>query len=179
MYFSCRFLYAKSQRTKGGILSGNEGGMPPCLNTILRIYRMDRIVLHPVNRFILKIVFKMRERACGVLRASGVFLCGFASKKNGTQRPPYCLRISTRHFAPHRPVRGNEAACTPPFSSKPPSFCSFLGIFCSFLKNMRGIFASVQRLVAEAYRVGKRRLLPPRGCPVPRVCFFTFSIFLR
>jgi hypothetical protein len=34
---------------------------------------------HPVNRFILKIVFKMKGRACGVLRASGVFLCGFAA----------------------------------------------------------------------------------------------------
>jgi hypothetical protein len=42
---------------------------------------MDRMVLYPVNRFILKIVFKMRARACGVLRACGVFLCGFASKK--------------------------------------------------------------------------------------------------
>jgi hypothetical protein len=45
---------------------------------------MDRMVLHPVNRFILKIMFKMRGRACGVLRAGGVFLCGFASEKMPT-----------------------------------------------------------------------------------------------
>jgi len=137
---------------------------------------MDRIVLHPVNRFILKIVFKMRGKACGVLRACGVFLCGFASEKNSKRRcegrhTPLCA--STRHFAPHRPLR---AACTPLFSSKLPSFCSFLGIFCSFLQNIRGIFASVQRLVVEAHRVGERGLLPPRGCPVPLVYFLTFSI---
>jgi hypothetical protein len=92
--------------------------------------------------------------------------------------PPSYLRTSTRHFAPHRPMRGSQAACTPLFSSKPPSFCSFLGSFCSFLQNMRGIFASVQRLVVEAHRVGERGLLPPRGCPVPRVYFFNLSIFL-
>ena len=109
------------------------------------------------------------------MRRFSLRLC---ERKNSTRRPPYCLRIFTRHFAPHRAVKGNEAACTPPFSSKLPSFCSFLGIFCSFLQNMRGIFASVQRLVVEAHRVGERGLLPPRGCPVPRVYFFTFSIFL-
>ena len=40
---------------------------------------MYRKVLHPVHRLIFKIVFKMRDRACGVLRASSVFLCGFAA----------------------------------------------------------------------------------------------------
>ncbi len=50
-----------------------------------RDLRMYRMVLYPVNRFILKIVFKMRARACRVLRAGGVFLCGFASEKNSTQ----------------------------------------------------------------------------------------------
>ncbi len=49
------------------------GRMPPRLNTILRIYRIYRMVLHPVNRFILKIVFKMRARACGVLRTRAFF----------------------------------------------------------------------------------------------------------
>ena len=142
---------------------------------------MDRIVLHPVNRFILKIVFKMKGRACGVLRACGVFLCGFASEKNSKRR---CEGSHTASvplhdtLPPHQPVRGSQAACTPLFSSKLPSFCSFLGSFCSFLQNMRGIFVIVQRLVVEAHRAGERRLLPPRGYPVPRVYFFTFSIFL-
>ena len=139
------------------------------------------MVLHPVHRFIFKIVFKMRARACGVLRASSVFLCGFAAlraKKIARKGRHTPLRTSTRHFAPHRAVRGSQAACTPLFPSKPPSFCSFLGIFCSFLQNIRGIFASEQRLVVEANRVGKRRRLPPRGCPASQVYFFTFSIFL-
>jgi len=53
----------------------------PVNRFILKIvFKMrDRMVLHPVNRFILKIVFKMKGRACGVLRTSGVFLCGFAA----------------------------------------------------------------------------------------------------
>ena len=137
------------------------------------------MALYPVHRLIFKIVFKMMGKACGVLRTSGVFLCGFASEKNSTQGRHTPLRTSTRHFAPHRAVRGSQAACTPLFPSKPPSFCSFLGIFCSFLQNIRGIFASVQRLVVEAHRVGERGRLPPRGCPVPLVYFFTLSIFLR
>jgi hypothetical protein len=53
---------------------------------------MDRIVLHPVNRFILK--NRVQDEGKGVRRASrkrrfSLRLCGFASKKNGTRRPPY------------------------------------------------------------------------------------------
>jgi hypothetical protein len=62
-------------------VAGNEVGLLLCLNTILRIYRMDRMVLHPVNRLILKIVFKMRERACGVLRARAFFFAALREKK--------------------------------------------------------------------------------------------------
>ncbi|MFZ4560572.1 MAG: hypothetical protein ACOYOD_10285, partial [Saprospiraceae bacterium] len=53
----------------------------PVNRLILKIvFKMrDRMVLHPVPRLIFKIVFKMRARACGVLRACGVFLCGFAA----------------------------------------------------------------------------------------------------
>jgi hypothetical protein len=40
---------------------------------------MDRMALYPVHRLIFKIVFKMMGKACGVLRTSGVFLCGFAA----------------------------------------------------------------------------------------------------
>ena len=51
------------QGTKRGIFVWEwGGGMPLRLNTILMIYRMDRMVLYPVNRLILKIVFKMRDR---------------------------------------------------------------------------------------------------------------------
>ena len=53
---------------------------------------MDRIVLHPVHRFILKIVFKMRAKACRVLRASSVFLCGFAAL-----RAKKCLASLSEH----------------------------------------------------------------------------------
>ena len=77
--FFVSLIMREKPGNKRRYFAGNEVGLLLCLNTILRIYRMDRMVLHPVNRLILKIVFKMRERACGVLRACGVFLCGFAA----------------------------------------------------------------------------------------------------
>ena len=40
---------------------------------------MSRIVLHPVHRFILKIVFKRKGRACEVFGARAVFLCVLAA----------------------------------------------------------------------------------------------------
>jgi hypothetical protein len=43
---------------------------------------------------------------------------------------------------------GSKAACTPLFSSKLPSFCSFLTLFCSIIQNWQSIFAWVHRLVA-------------------------------
>jgi len=79
MYFLNRFLCMKMWGTKGGIFVWEWGGMLLCLNTILRIYWMYRMVLHPVHRFILKIVFKMGGRVCGVGSSKGLFLCGLAA----------------------------------------------------------------------------------------------------
>ena len=81
--------------------------MPPRLNTILRIYRIYRMVLHPVNRFILKIVFKMRARACRVLRACGVFLCGFAALR----AKKYLASLSEHDFRDLKDVQDRVASC--------------------------------------------------------------------
>ncbi len=56
------------------------GGMLLCLNKILRIYWIYRMVLHPVNRFILKIVFKMRGSA-GCFVQAAFFFAALRAKK--------------------------------------------------------------------------------------------------